>query len=105
MEGFLPLPSEGYNISTARTSSMADLPLSSASLSSLYSCFFRSFFLCSTLSHTSSFLGAYSLCMHHTSMFCVCPPHPFPSCISFLRISLFSSYVHPSVLSLWRAIS
>ena len=27
LEGFLPLPSEGYNISTARTSSMADLPL------------------------------------------------------------------------------
>jgi hypothetical protein len=30
LEGFLPLPSEGYNISKARTSSMADLPLSSA---------------------------------------------------------------------------
>ena len=26
LEGFLPLPSEGYNISKARTSSMADLP-------------------------------------------------------------------------------
>jgi hypothetical protein len=26
-EGFLPLPSEGYHISKARTSSMADLPL------------------------------------------------------------------------------
>jgi hypothetical protein len=30
LEGFLPLPSEGYNISKASTSSMADLPLSSA---------------------------------------------------------------------------
>jgi hypothetical protein len=30
LEGFLPLASEGYNISKARTSSMADLPLSSA---------------------------------------------------------------------------
>ena len=27
LEGFLPLPSEGYNVSTVRTSSMADLPL------------------------------------------------------------------------------
>jgi hypothetical protein len=27
LEGFLPLPSEGYNISKARTSSMTDLPL------------------------------------------------------------------------------
>jgi len=27
LEGFLQLPSEGYNISKARTSSLADLPL------------------------------------------------------------------------------
>jgi hypothetical protein len=32
-------------------------------------------------------------------------PHPFSYCISFLRISPFSSYVHPYVLSVWRAIS
>jgi hypothetical protein len=36
--------------------------------------------------HTVSFLGAYSICMHHTSMFCVCPPLTlfptvFPSCV------------------------
>jgi hypothetical protein len=31
---------------------------------------------------------------------CLPAPHPFSSCISFLRISLFSSYVHPCVLSL-----
>jgi hypothetical protein len=56
-------------------------PSSPASISSLYSCF-----LCSMFSHTSSFLGAYILCMHHTSMFCVCPPpthfpNVFPSCV------------------------
>jgi hypothetical protein len=33
------------------------------------------------------------------------PPHPFSYCISFLSISLFSSSVHPYVLSIWRAIS
>jgi hypothetical protein len=32
-------------------------------------------------------------------------PHPFSYCISFLRISLFSMYVHPHVLSIWRAVS
>jgi hypothetical protein len=69
LEGFLPLPSEGYYISTARTSSMADL-------TDLPSCvnFLSVFVLFSMFSHTSSFLGAYILCMHHTSMFCVCPP-------------------------------
>jgi hypothetical protein len=41
MEGFLPLPSEGYNISKACTSSMADLLLSSA----FPLCFLHAFFL------------------------------------------------------------
>jgi hypothetical protein len=41
----------------------------------LYSRFPRSMF-----SHTASFLGAYSICMHHTSIFCFCPPpRPFSS--------------------------
>jgi hypothetical protein len=58
-------------------------------------------------SHTSSFLGAYSICMHHTSILCFfCPPPPpFSKCIYFLRLSFLSSSVHPHVLSFWRAIS
>jgi hypothetical protein len=31
-------------------------------------------FPCSMFSHTSSFLGAYNISMHHTCMFCVCRP-------------------------------
>jgi hypothetical protein len=62
-------------------------------------------FPCLMFSNTASFLGVYSICMHQTSMFCVCPPPTlFSCCMSFLRISLFYSYVHPSVLSIWRAI-
>jgi len=45
-----------------------------------------------------------SACIIHLCSVFARPP-PFCSyCISFLRISLFSSYVHPYVLSIWRAI-
>jgi hypothetical protein len=76
LEGFLPLPSEGHNISKARTSSMADLLLL-CNFSTLYS-----LFSCLMFSHTSSFLGAYSICVHHPSMFCAYHlSHPFSSCV------------------------
>ena len=53
-------------------------------------------------SHTALlFLGAYSVCVH---LFFALPPHPlppvFPSCVFYF----FSPYVHPYVLSVWRAI-
>jgi hypothetical protein len=47
-------------------------------------------FPCSMFSHTDSFLGADSICMHHTSMFCVCPPPTlFPTAFPS-RVFLFS---------------
>jgi hypothetical protein len=52
-------------------------------------------FPCSMFSHTASFLGVYSICMHHTSLFCVCPPPTLSYCISFWRISHFFPYVQP----------
>ena len=86
LEGFLQPPLEGYHISKDCTSSMADLSLLQ-DFSFLYSRFPRKMF-----SHTSSFLGAYSICMPHTPMFCVCPPpHPFfpptfPSCVFLISL-------------------
>jgi hypothetical protein len=44
-----------------------------------------------------------SACIIHLCSVFARPP-PFSYCISFLRISLFSSYVHLYVLSLWRDI-
>jgi hypothetical protein len=94
----VPLPSEGYHISKARTSSMADLLL--RNFSTLYS-----LFSCLMFSHTSSFLGSYSICVHHPSMFCTYHlSHPFSSCVFLAYFSLLSFYVHPS-LFVWRAIS
>jgi hypothetical protein len=90
LEGFLPLPSEGYNISKARTSSMADLLLL-RNFSTLYS-----LFSCLMFSHTSSCLGTYSICVHHPSMFCAYHlSHPFSTCVFLAYFSLLSFYVHP----------
>ena len=44
----------------------------------LYSRFPREMF-----SHTASFLGANSICVHHTSMFCFCSPPPFKFLLAF----------------------
>jgi hypothetical protein len=87
LEGFLPLSSEGYKISKARTSSMADLLLLH-NLSTLYS-----LFSCLMFSHTSSFLGAYRICVHHPSMFCACHLPPLFLHAFFLRISLYSLFM------------
>jgi hypothetical protein len=44
-------------------------------------------------SHTSSFLGAYSICMHHPSMFCVCPPPPPFFFMRFSCVFLFALFM------------
>jgi hypothetical protein len=82
LEGFLPLPSEGYNISKARTCSMADLLLL-RNFSTLYS-----LFSCLMFSHTSSFLGAYNLCASFISVLCL-PPHP-PFFLMYFLLAYFS---------------
>jgi hypothetical protein len=81
LQAFSPPHSEGYILSTASPPILlADLSLLQG-FSLLYSQFPCLMFL-----HTVSFLGAYNICMHHTSMFCVCPPLTlfpavFPSCV------------------------
>ena len=52
-------------------------------------------FPCSMFSHTSSFLGGYSICMHHTSLFCFFFAHPptlfptaFPSCVFLFSLRM-----------------
>jgi hypothetical protein len=59
----------------------------------LYSPFPRSMF-----THTATFLGVYSICLHHTYMFCFC--QPFNSWVFLSSLS----YMHPYVLSIWRTI-
>jgi hypothetical protein len=102
LEGFLTLTSDDYNISTACTSSMTDLPL----LRKFPLCI-RVFFMLDVLAHILIFGSVQHLYASYiyTLFLFAWPPHPFSSCISFLRISLFSSYVHPSVLSICRVIS
>jgi hypothetical protein len=101
LTGFLLLPSEGYTISTARTSSMADLPL----LRKFPLCI-RDFYVRCSRTHPPSWERTSSVCIIHLySVLFARPPHLFSYCISFLRISHFSSFVHPYVLSIWRAIS
>jgi hypothetical protein len=41
-------------------------------------------FPCSMFSRATSFLGAYSICMHHPSMFCVCTPPTLLFLLHFL---------------------
>jgi hypothetical protein len=72
--------------------------------------FFRDFLFCIRNFHvrcsrtqTHFWERTASACIIHLRFFCP-PPHPFSYCISFLRISLFSSHVHPYVLSIWRDI-
>jgi hypothetical protein len=89
LEGFLPLPSEGYNISKASTSSMADLPL----LRKFPLCI-RSFHVRCSRTHPHLWERTSSACIIHLCSVFARPP-PFSYCISVLRISLFSSYVHP----------
>ena len=48
-------------------------------------------------SHTASFLGAYIICMHHPSMFCVCPPPHF----FFLLHLLLAYFSYLSVMCLF----
>jgi hypothetical protein len=69
-EGFSPLPSEGYILSTASP------PILMADFSLLQGfSLMSSPFPCSMFS-LASFLGGYSICMHHRSMFCVLAPKP-----------------------------
>jgi hypothetical protein len=81
LPAFSPPHSEGYILSPASS------PILLADLSLLQGfSLLSSQFPCSMFSHTASFLGAYSICMHHASMFCVCPPPTlfptaFPSCV------------------------
>ena len=102
LEGFLPLPSEGYNISKARTSSMADLPF--LRKFPLCVCTVFVFFLLNVLAHILIFGSVQHLYASYIYVLCLPAPPPFFYCISFLRISLFSSHVHPYVLSICRAI-
>jgi len=82
LQVFPPPPSEGYHRFQGPHISSPTFFLLLGEFSVLYSRLF---------SHTASFLGAYIICMHHPSMFCVCPPpHFFFYCIYFLRISLIS---------------
>ncbi len=98
LEGFLPLPSEDYNISTACTSSMTDIPL----LRKFPFCIRVFFYVRCSRTHPHFWERTASVCIIHLcSVFA--PPQPFFYCISFLRISLFSSHVHPCVLSICRA--
>ena len=103
LEGFLPLPSEGYNISKARTSSMPDFPF--LRKFPLCVCTVFVFFLLNVLAHILIFGSVQHLYASYIYVLCLPAPPPFFYCISFLRISLFSSHVHPYVLSIWRAIS
>jgi hypothetical protein len=76
--------------SKACTSCMTDLLLL-RNFSTLYS-----LFSCLMFSHTSSFFGTYSICVHHPSMFCAYHlSHPFSSCVFLAYFSLLSFYVHP----------
>jgi hypothetical protein len=85
--------------SKTRTSCMADLLLL-RNFSTLYS-----LFSCLMFSHTSSFLGAYTICVHHPSMFRAYHlSHPFSLCIFLAYFSLLSFYV-PTYLFVWRTIS
>jgi hypothetical protein len=101
LKGFSPPPLEDYIISQARIFSWLT---SLFSFRNLLFCF-RDFHVRCSRTHPP-FSGAYRLCMHHTSMFCVCPPHtPFFLMHFLLAYFFFSSYVHPYVLSIWRTIS
>jgi hypothetical protein len=76
LEGFLPLLSEGYNVSTARTSSMADLPL----LRKFPLCIRAFYFRCSR-THPHFWERTASVCIIHLYSVFVClpPPHPLSS--------------------------
>jgi hypothetical protein len=90
LEGFLPLPSEGYNISKG-PHILYDRPLLLRNFSPLFS-----LFSCLMFSHTSSCLGTYSICVHHPSMFCAYHlSHPFSTCVFLAFFSSLSFYVHP----------
>jgi hypothetical protein len=69
LEGFLPLPSEGYNIFTARTSSMADLPL----LRKFPLCNRDFYFRCSR-THPHSWERTTSVCVIHLYSVFLPPP-------------------------------
>jgi hypothetical protein len=106
----LPLPSDGYNLSKARTSSMADLPL----LRKFPLCLCIRFFVLDVLAHILIFGSVQHLYASSIYVLRLPAPPPFFYCIPFLRNSLFSSHVHPYVLSIcyifgglsiWRAIS
>ena len=79
LPSFSPPPSEGYILSPASSPILlADLSLLQG-FSLLYSQF-----PCSMFSRATSFLGAYSICMHHPSMFCVCTPPTLLFLLHFL---------------------
>jgi hypothetical protein len=88
----LPLPSEDYNISKARISSMADLPL----LRKFPLCICIRFFMLDVLAHILIFGSVQHLYASYIYVLCLpaSPTSPFLHAF-FLRISLSSFYVHP----------
>ena len=81
LPGFLLLPSEGYNISKARTSSMADLPL----LRKFPLCI-RVFYVRCSRTHPHFWEHTASVCIIHLCSVFARLPHPFLHSF-FLRFS------------------
>jgi hypothetical protein len=110
LEGFLPLPSEGYHISKARTSSMADLPL----LRKFPLCIRPFYFRCSR-THPHFWERTTSVCIIHLCSVFARPPTLFLlysllAYFSFLfsRAPLCSVYLQGYIfggLSIWKVIS
>ena len=83
LAGFLPPPSEGYNISTARTSSMADLAL----LRKFPLCI-RVFFMLDALAHILIFGSVQHL--YASYIYVLCLPAPTPFFLLHFLLSYFS---------------
>jgi hypothetical protein len=94
LEDFLPLPSEGYNISTARTH-----PLWQTFLSVLrkFPLCIRAFYVRCSRTHPHFWERTASVCIIHLCYVFARLPHPFQFFLHvfFLRISLCSLYVRP----------
>jgi hypothetical protein len=101
LEGFLPLPSEGYKISKAQTSSMTDLPL----LRKFPLCIPSFYLMFDVLAHILIFGSIHPLHASSIYVLCLIAPHPFPtafpSCVFLFSLLMCT---HPSVLSIWRVI-
>jgi hypothetical protein len=76
IQAFSPPPSEGYHKFYGPHASSLTFFLLQGEFSVMSLRFLRCMF-----SHTASFLGSYSICVHHLSLFYVCP-YPLPFSLS-----------------------